>query len=508
MAGLKALQITLLAVLIAANILITENIFADDRSNARSTGMGFSSILSNTGTNAYNNNPANFDLNNLPELKLKTGKRQLTEKIYKFSSWEISAFSAGGGYGSDTSIGFYNNYLSYLSIDRQKFVNLFTDLTSVLKFRQDVLPNERTDVNYDFELRWFSANFSNKDYGTLNVTMSDKVGLNTNVFSKDEALPLTFGINIDPQSGKTDLTNVQLKQAEAIAWWIRKYTIGYAKNFVMKKNSFVKNIAVGFSAGLVHGFGNVSTYESKISIGTWGVKYNNQAGANHVDSIKGKQDFHTQLAVTDFFRDYSDGAESHFNLFPKPAGKGFCLDIGLTVQVNDAIRIGASITDIGRITWDYNTITNNDTDSFAYYNFDLSPNDPTYNTFVDDLGGYYTQDSGTAFTTGMPTKFRAGVMYQPSEKLLVEFNWSKGINDLPGNTRFSIFSLGAEYFPLSFLPVRAGVSVGGPGDFYVSAGTGLKLRGINIDVGAHGINQSIADKRFSVAFRVTVTRNL
>lgn len=505
MAALKALQISIIFILFC---LFTVYVKADDRSNARSTGMGFSSILSNTGTNAYNNNPANFDLNELPELRLSTKNRQLRSKDYKFSSWEISAFSAGGGYGSDTTINFYNNYLSYLSIDRQKFVNLFTDLTSVLKFRQDVLPNERTDVNYDFELRWFSASFSNKEYGTVNVTMSDKVGLNTNVFSKDEALPLNFGINFDPNTGKTDLTNVNLKQAEAIAWWIRKYTIGYAKNFKMKKNSFVKNIAVGFSAGLVHGFGNVSTYESKINIGTYGVKYDNNAGVNHADSIKGKQDFHTQLAVTDFFRDYGDGAETHFNLFPKPAGKGFCIDLGLTVQVNDAIRIGASVTDIGRITWDYNTITNNDTDSFAYYDFFLATWDQTYNDLVNDLGGYYTQDSGTAFTTGMPTKFRAGIMYQPSQRFLVEFNWAKGTNDLPGNTSSSIYSLCAEYFPLDFIPVRVGISLGGPGGLYLSAGTGLKLRNLNIDIGAHGINQSIADKRFSVAFRINVTQNL
>jgi hypothetical protein len=479
---------------------------ADDRSNARSTGMGFTSIVSGTGLNAYNNNPANFDINNFPRLKLRSDERQMIEKNYLASSWELSVFSAGGGYGSDTTINFYNNYLSYLSIDRQKFVNLFTNLTSVLEFRQNVLPNERTDVNYDFELRWFSFNFSNMKFGTFNVTMTDKVGLNTNVYSKDEALPLEFGIYIDPVTGKTDLTNVKLKQAEAIAWWIRKYSIGYGKQIILKKNKILKSFSMGFSGSLVHGFGNVSTYESKITIGTWGVKDNN--GINHVDSIKGKQDFHTQLAVTDFFRDYKDGSETKFNLFPKPAGKGYSFDFGITLRFTDELQAAFSVTDLGRITWDYNTITNNDTDTFAYYDFDLSTNDPTYNTLVNDLGGYYTQDSGTAFTTSMPTKFRAGVMYKPSDKLLVEFNWVKGTNDLPGNSSSNIFSVGAEYFPVDFIPVRAGFSVGGPGGYYISAGTGLKFKDIALDIGAHGINQILGDKRFSVAFRLNITRNL
>lgn len=479
---------------------------ADDRSNARATGMGFTSIVSGTGTNAYNNNPANFDINNLPKLKLSHDKRQMVDKYFSLTSWEISAFSAGGGYGSDTTINFYNNYLSYLSIDRQKFVNLFTNLTSVLEFRQNVLPNERTDVNYDFELRWFSANFSKLGFGTVNVTVTDKVGLNTNVYSKDQALPLEFGIYIDPVTGKTDLTNVKLKQAEAIAWWIRKYSIGYAKQIILKKNSILKSVSVGFSASLVHGFGNVSTYESNISIGTWGVK--NVNGVNHVDSIKGKQDFHTQLAVTDFFRDYSDGSETKFNLFPKPAGKGYSFDLGITLKFSDQLQMAASVTDLGRITWDYNTITNNDTDNFAYYDFDLNTADPTYNALVNDLGGYYTQDSGTAFTTGMPTKFRFGVMYKPSDKFLVEFNWVKGTNDLPGNSSANIFSVGAEYYPVSFIPLRAGFSAGGPGDFYISAGTGLKFKDMALDVGIHGINQVIADKRFSVAFRLNIMHNL
>lgn len=487
-------------------ILTSNTATADDRSNARSSGMAFSSMVSGIGTDAYSYNPANFDLNNFPKLKIKSTGGQMINKNFISSSWQLSAFSAGGGYGSDSTVNFYNNYLSYLTIDRQKFVNLFTNLTSVLEFRQNVLPNERTDVNYDFEFRWLSVNISNQNYGTFNFSMSDKVGLNTNVYSKDEALPLTFGINIDPKTGKTDLTNVFLKQAEAIAWWIRKYSVGYAKQFRPKKLLGIKSMSVGVSLGLVHGYGNVSTYESKISIGTWGVVNNN--GVNHVDSIKGKQDFHTQLAVTDFFRDYSDGSETKFNLFPKPAGKGYFIDLGITAQISDQIRIAASVTDLGRITWDHNTITNNDTDSFAYYDFDLSTENQTYNDLVNDLGGYYTQDSGTAYKTDMPTKFKAGILYQPSKNLMVEFNWTKGTNDMPGNSRSNIFSLGAEYFPYDFLPLRAGIALGGPGNFYISGGTGIRFKDLTMDIGVHGINQLILDKRFSVAFRVNIMHNL
>jgi hypothetical protein len=99
----------------------------------------------------------------------------------------------------------------------------------------------------------------------------------------------------------------------------------------------------------------------------------------------------------------------------------------------------------------------------------------------------------------MPAKFRAGIMYQPNENLLIEIDWVKGNNNLPGNTTKHIFSLGAEYYPVSFLPVRAGASVGGPEDWTISLGSGIKYKNIVIDAAAYGINNMIASKRLSFA---------
>jgi hypothetical protein len=118
---------------------------------------------------------------------------------------------------------------------------------------------------------------------------------------------------------------------------------------------------------------------------------------------------------------------------------------------------------------------------------------------VDDLGGYHTQDTINSFTSDMPTKYRIGLMYQPTQKFIVEFNWSKGKNNLPGNTDENIFALGGEYFVLPYLPLRSGVSIGGPGDFYISLGAGVKTRNFSVDIGTHGVNQLFMDRRFSVA---------
>lgn len=481
--------------------LLSTGIYSGDRSNARSTSMAFSTTVSSFGINAYGINPANYDYTSYEKFPVKKIKLNNNKSVSKKPlKWEMSALLSGGGYGSDSSIEFYNDYIKYLSIDRNSFANLFTNLEEVFNFRTNILPGEKTDVNYDFELNWFTVNYRDPKFGAINVTISDKVGLNTIVNSRDDYLPLTF-VYTPHSGGAYDLTNVSLSQSEAIAWWIRKYNIGYAKQFNFKSKSGIRSLSFGVSGGLVHGFGNVTTYESNLNMNTWGIQ--NIGGVNHVDSIKGKQNFHTRSALTDFFTDYKDGAQAQVNLFPKPAGIGYSFDLGMAMQISDAWRIAASVTDLGKISWNYNTIINDDTDSLAYYNFFVTGTDPTYNAMVDDLGGYNSQDTISSFTSDMPTKYRAGIMFQPSGRFMIELDWSKGSNNLPGNTDRNVVALGAEYFPLPYLPVRSGVSVGGPGDFYISVGAGLKTRNFALDIGTHGINQLIQNKRFSVAISST-----
>lgn len=471
--------------------------YSDDRGNGRGIGMSNAAMVSSFGINAYGMNPANFDYHNHFNYD-KNGSKIIDKKNTGKPVWEISIMSAGGAYGSDSTIDFYNSYLQYLTINRESFTNLFTDITSVLQFRTNTLPSSRTQVNFDFELKWFSINYSSPKFGALNFTISDKAGLNTDAYSRDEEMPANFNI-IYHSPTKYDLTNININQNEAIAWWIRKYNIGYAKQFDFKTSSGIRSISFGVSGGLVNGFGNVITYNSTLNLNSYGV-VRQPSGYNHVDSITGKQNFYSEAALTDFFTDYQDGAKSHFTFFPKPAGTGYSLDFGMSMQIGSQWRISASVTDLGKITWNYNTNVNKDTNSFAYYNFNLVKTDPTYNRFVNDLDGIDTRLLNVSYTTDMPTKYRAGVMFQPRENLILEFNWLKGMNNLPGNSDQNIYSLGTEFYPSKFVPFRTGFTFGGPGNFYIAFGTGLRFSHFTMDIGANGINQIIGNKRFSISF--------
>ena len=468
---------------------------AGDHSNARGDGMANASMLSSFGINAFGLNPANFYY----ETKTDLGIRQvrLREKPVK-PTMEISIFSGGGSYGSDESLSFYNNYLKYLSINRQTFTGIFTDLGSVLNFRQNILPEKTTQVNYNLELKWFSVNYTIPKFGAFNFSIDDDIGLNTDSYSRDQEMPVTFRIN--SYQGKYDLTNVNINQAEASAWWIRKYAVSFAKQIDFPHSGLIKNIKFGASVGIVNGFGNIITYNTSLYVSTFGIIKNPITQVNHVDSIIGRQDFHTRQSLTDFFQDYRDGAHQHFNFFPKPAGKGYSIDLGFNMQIADEWHIALSVTDLGKIWWNYNTFINDDTNHFAYYNFDLNSSDPTYNTFINDLDGISTRIANKTYTTDMPTRFRAGVMFQPSDRFILESDWMKGNNNLPGNSNQNVLSVGSEYYPLDFLPLRAGLSIGGPGGYYIGIGTGIRLKNLVIDISTSGINQIIANKRLSISF--------
>ncbi len=456
--------------------------FADDRSNARGLGMSTACVVSCSGTDAYGINPANFFFRkkhpevNVNKEKYKLKRNRITKGL------QLSLASLGGGYGSDKSLDFYTTYLNYLSIRRETFANRFLNLDSVFNFRTNVLPDKNTQVNYDFELKWFSAVYQTPKSGALNFTISDKVGLNTNVLNKNESFPIPL---IRFQAGGSyDILNADLHLAEAIAWWIRKYSIGYAQQYENK--GLIKNVAVGFSASLVHGFGNVIIYNSGIRMDTYGIRSDPQG--NHIDSVKGKQDFYSLQSLTDLFQDYIDGAETHFNFFPRPAGKGFSFDAGVNVQIGNSVWIGASVTELGFIKWDYNTLINKDTNDFYYKDFYVLVEDPVYNQFVNDLDGLDTRFAGIHYKTDMPTRFRAGILVKPTDELSVELDWAKGINNLPGSTTLDKVSLGAEYFITRCLPIRTGFSFGGNEGFNFSLGAGYTFGNFTIDAASSNMN--------------------
>ena len=172
-----------------------------------------------------------------------------------------------------------------------------------------------------------------------------------------------------------------------------------------------------------------------------------------------------------------------------------------------------------------NNSTGNNNSTSNYPNIVFKPGSTYYysNDTISQNGTYkpttwLTKDSILAYssnyqgkgcypvsdTTKLPTKYRAGVMYQVNKKLMVELDWLRGENDLPGNSTNNYVAAGTEYYYLDFLPLRAGFSVGGYEGWKIALGAGIKYKEIVIDMGVDGINNIIANKRLSLAFSVKI----
>jgi hypothetical protein len=99
-------------------------------------------------------------------------------------------------------------------------------------------------------------------------------------------------------------------------------------------------------------------------------------------------------------------------------------------------------------------------------------------------GEFYSE-----FTTSLPTVFRAGASFQLDKffngnfpgTMLIAADYNQGFNDQPGNSTSPSFSLGAEWKPSDWIPIRTGLSFGGVTKFNWAFGFGLDAGVIEFD---------------------------
>ncbi|MFT5247346.1 MAG: hypothetical protein ACI943_002096, partial [Gammaproteobacteria bacterium] len=149
------------------------------------------------------------------------------------------------------------------------------------------------------------------------------------------------------QKGITSLANAQslsdlLGDTEISLSWVREYHFGYGKRIWDTDNI---QIFVGVGAKYIVGQGMA------------------RVGKNADGEIEAFS------ALSPVFNvDYGDGALSNPSSLPEgagrlePVGQGYGFDIGASVIIKEKLRVGVSITDIGRMKWDGNAYTLEDFD--------------------------------------------------------------------------------------------------------------------------------------------------
>ena len=282
--------------------------------------------------------------------------------------------------------------------------------------------------------------------------------------------------------------------ADIQAWWIRNYSFSYARKIDQVDFGFLKNFTAGISLKLVQGFAYASTGRTDLNFSTSSknelqANTNFEAFSSFADNFGVKYDFD------------SLDHNSHFELFPGPAGTGFGLDLGFTFTLLDRALISAAITDIGSISWSKNTARFSNNES-------LLLDDITDKAKIDSLVDLITANSEPAgeFTTGLATAFRFGLAFLVSElddgnlpgHLLLAADYNQGFNNLPGNSTSPRFSFGVEWGVFDFLPlVRTGFEYSEVQGFNWSFGLGFITSLVDVDLATNSVHTAFFPGSYS-----------
>ena len=159
-------------------------------------------------------------------------------------------------------------------------------------------------------------------------------------------------------------------------------------------------------------------------------------------------------------------------------GSGFSLDLGLAAGVSDLWSVGVSVVQIGKMSWskDARELSGSiRTDSLKVE--DLVEVEE-FNDLFNPTDNERVVDS---FSAVLPTTLRVGAA-RTSGRSVLAFDWEQGLNNGPGATTKARLSMGGEYKLTPWLPLRAGVSLGGRIRRAYTVGFGLGEKRVAFDL--------------------------
>jgi hypothetical protein len=467
---------------------VQDSIAGGERSGLAGVSMGRIFVATSRGISAIGTNPANLALGDrdydvtftlVPPFGVSFGSDFLNYEIY--NDYFTGVDSVVGGEKKRVS-----RYLN--DADKNRILTLF--------------PEGIAETHFDVDVRAFGLTVHSNMVGSFGLSVTERIASNLDI-PRDYARFAFFGL--DSAGSTYDFGGTSER-----SWWLREYSLSYAHK--IPNIPFVDDVVAGMTVKLVHGFGYVGTehYEARfrntITLDTTigGIRYRHYR-------LDLNNSFRVLRAGTDQFTTILEGREdsSKFLPFPRPAGSGFGVDIGISGEVLKGLRVGLSITDIGSITWRQNTKERAGSGQFSITNVDSQ--------IIEDLQDALLgvdRDIGK-FSTALATALRFGGALQLDEtgwtpwlygRLLFALEYQQGFNDAPGNTTRPRAALGMEYRPFVFLPLRTGISVGGEDRFNWAMGFGFDLWNFTLDLGTENVGLLFTDnfKQFSAGVEIRI----
>lgn len=144
-------------------------------------------------------------------------------------------------------------------------------------------------------------------------------------------------------------------------------------------------------------------------------------------------------------------------------GRGHGFDVGLAAEIGRFVRLGASVTDLGRMRWDGNLLTANDQPLQRLASEGMSDYDVYEQlraVFANKDGGLFTYQPGQERRVKLPAKLRLGAGFRLSEIFEVGLDVTAPLNDEAGNLESTFIGAGLDFKPVRWLRLSTGVSGG------------------------------------------------
>lgn len=215
--------------------------------------------------------------------------------------------------------------------------------------------------------------------------------------------------------------------------------------------------------------------------------------------------------------DYFDNS---FSDVGQMRGGGFGLDLGATFEFYmpdflpdfwafrgaHRVRGSVALTDLGSISLTDSPTRVFNTNTFIWDGLDVDQNrleedfDSSFGDYFDsvitdsigrDIYLNFNSVQSSKRSVGLPTNFNFGAAYDAG-KFTVAFDIGKGFNELGTNSERTYFALGAEFRPVSFIPIRVGTRTGGFTSRANTFGTGVNLKNFEFTFAAMVVPNSEA----------------
>ncbi|MBS4029628.1 MAG: hypothetical protein KGZ58_13455 [Ignavibacteriales bacterium] len=376
----------------------------------------------------------------------------------------------------------YSTYFTGTIVNGKKIGKHLTDNDK--KEILELFPEGLAETHFDFETRLVGLTIHNNTVGSLGFSVTEKFYATFDLPKDYLRFPLYL---LDTAGTVYDFSGTTIKAQE-----IREYAFSYARSIDV---SFVDNLVAGISVKIVQGLFRFDLDKYDVRVGT--ERYTDSLGQAY--RILGDANIHYYSSMASVFD--SNGTASPF---PHDAGKGTAFDFGVSFTMYENIHFGLSIIDIGSMEWTRNVVEGKISSRLRVASFNTQADQESIDAFIEDIEKNISDLKGDTISTinsDLPTALLLGSAWRGDisflGNVLLAFQYKQGFNNALGNSKRSRFSVGGEYRPWNWFPLRMGMAVGGKDRFSISGGMGLDFYYFNWDIGSENIGFLFTPKGFN-----------